>query len=181
MCTSILILWTVLDPWKWERSVVKELPPESYGQCKSQHIWAWFGPLICVLFFAQVLTWYFAWKTADIPEDFQDSTAVMYASLTLLQSWAFGVPMLAVIGSTSSDASYFARICLIWVFSVSSVVVVVGPKLVSAYRIRRKPALEQINDRVRVSGLINPTSSHQVTQSSVNTGHRQSEVSCTSK
>ena len=153
ICFLILIFWTALDPWTWERVVIAEIPPESYGKCTSQNFWAWFGPLIGLLFFAEGLTMYFAWKTADIPDDFRDSGAVMYASFAQMQSWAFGIPMLTVLGNSSSEATYFGRICLIWIFSVSSVVVVVGPKLISAIRIRRNPALGQKKDRVRVSGL----------------------------
>jgi hypothetical protein len=101
---------------------------------------------------------YFAWKTADIPNDFRDSGAVMYASFAQIQSWAIGVPMLAVLGTSSADATYFGRIFLIWIFAVSSVVVVVGPKLISAYRIRRNPELGRPKNRVHVSGLSNPVS-----------------------
>jgi hypothetical protein len=158
ICFIILILWTALDPWTWERNLIKEMPPESYGKCTSRNLWAWFGPLIGLLFFAEGLTMYFAWKTADIPDDFRDSGAVMYASFAQMQSWSFGIPMLAVLGSSSSEATYFGRICLIWIFSVSSVVVVVGPKLISAFRIRRNPTTGQTKDRVRVTGLASPLS-----------------------
>lgn len=129
---------------------------------------------------------YFAWKTADVPDDFRDSGAVMYASFAQMQSWAFGVPMLAVLGSSSAEATYFGRICLIWIFAVSSVVVVVGPKLIAAYRMRRNPTLGQRKDRVRVSGLTGPmTSSHFSThispiasgsRDSIDIGNQTSEV-----
>jgi hypothetical protein len=165
----------VLDPWTWERSVIRELPPESFGQCNSRYIWAWFGPLIGILFLAEGLTMYFAWKTADVPNDFRDSSAVMYASFALLQSWAFGVPIIAVIGNSSSEATYFGRICLIWIFSVSSVVVVVGPKVVSAFRIRRKPSLAQKKDRIHVSGVLCPIGSQEFSCNSLESGHRPSE------
>ena len=157
---SILIAWTVVDPWTWVRKVTSELPAERYGQCTSKYFAAWFGPLVLLLFVAEVLTMYFAWKTADIPNDFRDSGAVMYASFAQIQSWAIGVPMLVVLGTSSSDATYFGRIFLIWIFAVSSVVVVVGPKLINAYRIRRNPELGKVKSRVHVSGLMSgPASS----------------------
>ena len=152
ICVIILILWTAIDPWSWQRVVTIEIPAETYGQCQSRNFWVWFGPLICLMFIAEILTMYFAWKTTDLPDDFRDSGAVMYASFAQIQSWVFGVPMLAVLGSTSSEATYFGRICLIWIFAVSSVVVVVGPKLAKAIRVRRNPNIGQ-RDRVRVSGL----------------------------
>ena len=174
ICLLILILWTAIDPWTWERDVINEIPPESYGKCTSQHFWVWFGPLIGLLFFAEGLTMYFAWKTADIPDDFRDSGAVMYASFAQMQSWAFGIPMLAVLGNSSSEATYFGRICLIWIIAVSSVVLVIWPKLIRAFRIRRNPALGKQKDRVHVSGLFTtntPIASQQSTQIILDTCH----------
>ena len=156
---AILITWTIVDPWTWVRKVTSELPAERYGQCASNYFAAWFGPLVALLFVAEILTMYFAWKTADIPNDFRDSGAVMYASFAQIQSWAIGVPMLVVLGTSSADATYFGRIFLIWIFAVSSVVVVVGPKLINAYRIRRNPELGKAKSRVHVSGLTGPTTS----------------------
>ena len=169
ICITILILWTVIDPWSWERVVTVEVPAETFGQCKSRHFWVWFAPLTGLLILAESLTMYFAWKTTDLPDDFRDSGAVMYASFAQLQSWAFGIPMLAVLGSTSSSATYFGRICLIWIFAVSSVVVVVGPKLVKAIRLRRNPRLAQRPDRVRVSGLHTHASALQEVRRAFNT------------
>jgi hypothetical protein len=100
---------------------------------------------------------YFAWKTADLPDDFRDSEAVMYASFAQVQSWAIGVPILAVLGSSSADATYFGRIFLIWIFAVSSVVVVVGPKLYKAWRIQQNPDIGKKGDRVHISGLQSPS------------------------
>jgi hypothetical protein len=165
----ILILWSILDPWTWVRKVTSELPAETYGKCTSKYFWAWFGPLVALLFFAESLTMYFAWKTADIPNDFRDSGAVMYASFAQIQSWAIGVPMLAVLGTSSADATYFGRIFLIWIFAVSSVVVVVGPKVINAYRIRRNPELGRPKNRVHVSGISNPVAPHYQAILSTNT------------
>lgn len=70
---SILVAYTVIDPWTWQREIISELPAETYGQCTSSHTWAFFGPLGGILFCAELLTMFFAWKTADVPEDFRDS------------------------------------------------------------------------------------------------------------
>ena len=141
---SILVVHTVIDPWTWKRELISEIPGETYGQCTSKNTWAFFGPLVGILFLAQLLTMYFAWKTADVPEDFRDSGAVMYACFAQLQAWAIGCPMLALLGFESVDASYFAKFFLIWIFAVSGVVVVVGPKIYKAIKIRRHPELRNI-------------------------------------
>ena len=150
---SILIAWTIVDPWMWERVLINEIPAETYGKCTSENVWAFFGPLMGVMLFAELLTMLFAWKTADVPEDFRDSSAVMYACFAQIQSWAVGVAMLAVIGTASADGTYLGRVFVIWVFAVSSVAVVVGPKLYKAIRIRRNPELGQKKGRVKVTGV----------------------------
>jgi len=76
-----------------------------------------------------------------------------------------GVPMLAVLGTSSADATYFGRIFLIEIFAVSCIAVVVGPKIIRAIRIRRNPELGRKKGRVNVSGIYQPTSSQDTNQS----------------
>lgn len=149
----ILAAHSVYDPWSWKRSIINEIPAETYGMCESNHAWAFFGPLIGLLFLAEAMTLYYAWKTVDVPEDFRDSTAVMYACMAQIQAWAVGVPMLALIGYSSADATYLARTLLVWIFSVSGVLVIVGPKIVRAIRIRCNPHFKRKRHRVSVSGV----------------------------
>ena len=153
---SILVVHTIIDPWTWQRELIQIAPVETYGQCISEYQWIWFGPLAGLIFVSELLTMFFAWKTADIPEDFRDSEAVMYACFAQIQAWAVGIPMLAVLGTSSADATYFGRIFLVWIFSVSSVVVVVGPKLFKAIKIRRNPQIGRTGGRVSVTGLYQP-------------------------
>jgi len=104
------------------------------------------------------LTMYFAWKTADVPEDFRDSGAIMYACFVQIQTWAIGVPMLGALGHSSADATYFGRILLVFIFAISGVIVVVGPKIAMAISIRRNPDKHKKKSRVKVSGLYQPNS-----------------------
>jgi len=94
-----------------------------------------------------------------VPEDFRDSGAIMYACFAQLQSWSIGVPMLIVLGTSSAEATYFGRIFLIEIFAVSSVVVVIAPKVIKAIRIRRNPELGKNKGRVNVTGVYQPTNS----------------------
>ena len=156
---AILAAHSIYDPWSWVRVMISEIPSETYGECTSNHQWIFFGLLTGVLVISELLTMFFAWKTADVPEDFRDSGAVMYACFVQIQAWAIGVPMVAVLGHKSVDATYFAQILLIFLFAISSVMVVVGPKVVKAIRIRRNPSLFETKGRVKVSGLYQPPSS----------------------
>lgn len=156
---SILVIQTIADPWVWERELIHVAPVETYGQCSSNFQWIWFGPLSGLIFISEILTMFFAWKTADVPEDFRDSRAVMYACFAQIQVWAVGIPMLAVLETSSADATYLGRIFLIWVFSVSSLVVVVGPKLFKTLAIRRNPQVLRRQGRVSITGLYQPGTS----------------------
>jgi gamma-aminobutyric acid type B receptor len=170
---AILVAWTALDPWTWERVVVSELPYETYGECGNDRLWAFIGPLVGLLIFAESTSAFFAWKTADIPDEFNDSSSIFLTICTHMQAWAIGVPILAVLGNSSSDGTYLGRVLLIWIFSVSSIACVVYPKLAWASRLRRNPELRQTS-RVTVSGVFTHTTpssrrieSHPTNQSSV--------------
>ena len=121
---------------------------------------AFFAPLGGILFAAEAVTLYFAWRTADVPSDFRDSEAIMYTCLAQIQAWCIGIPMLALIGYSSADASYFARIFLIWVFTVAGVVLVAWPKIFKAIRIRRNPHIRSFNGRrSSIAGILHPRGS----------------------
>ena len=68
----VLTLWTVLDPWVWERDddLDAEDFPESHGKCtngNAGHWWAFFGPLAGLLVVSEGITLVMAFKTTDIP------------------------------------------------------------------------------------------------------------------
>ena len=161
---GILTVWTALDPLAWERELINESPSETYGQCQCEHLWAFAGSLMALIVFAEGLTVFFAWKTLDVPEDFRESNTIITAILAQLQGWLMGVPILAVLGNSSSDATYFGRVLLVWIFSVSSIGIVVAPKLYRAWMDRRHPnqtkkergSVSSSKGAVRVSGLHNP-------------------------
>jgi len=150
----ILIFWTVLDPWTWERKWISQMPAETYGQCHSDHLWAFFGPLAVLIIVSEALAAFFAWKTADVPEALCDTPCVVQAIGMNFQAWVVGVPILAVLGESSAEATYLGRVLLIWIFAVSCVAVVVGPKVYQALQLRRHPELlVRTGKRVSVSGI----------------------------
>jgi len=151
---SILLAQTIYDPWSWSRHIIKEIPAETYGKCQSQNAWAFFGPLTGIIFLAEGITLFFAWRTVDAPSDFRDAGSVTHACLAFIQAWAVGVPMLLALGSSSADATYFARISLTWIFSITSVGVVVCPKIYNTLKYHLKSQLKSDTDRRgSVSGL----------------------------
>lgn len=156
----ILLSQTVYDPWSWERHIIKEIPAETYGMCQSKNTMAFFGPLIGLTFFAEAITLRVAWRTTDVPSDFRDAGTIMYSCWVHIQAWAVGVPMLASLGYSSVNASYFARIFLTWIFSVSSVAVIVCPKIWAALKNRQNPQRANRRERARLYGVYEPSTNH---------------------
>lgn len=139
----VLSSWTLFDPMVWERTLTQENPPASYGECTCNDFFSYFLFLIALIVLATMTAAAMAWKTADIPQDFSDTSSVFYAISTHLQAWFIGIPVLVGPGSASTDATYFGRVVLIWVFSVSGVFLVVVPKIAKSLQIRSNPSWER--------------------------------------
>ena len=134
----------------WHREVIQLVPSESYGECSSDSFWVYFGLLFGILVVSEATTVFFAIKTSDIQQDLSDCNSVLMAIAFHLQAWIVGVPILAVLGKSSVDATYLGRVFLIWIFSTSAVLFIVWPKVFKALELRRQPELAN-RDRVRVS------------------------------
>lgn len=85
--TAVLLVWTITDPWTWHRDLISWTPPETYGACESDHFTAFFSTLCGVIVLAESITFFMAWKTADIPREYSDSSSVFYSIATHLQAW----------------------------------------------------------------------------------------------
>ncbi|CAB9496271.1 Gamma-aminobutyric acid (GABA) B receptor [Seminavis robusta] len=155
---TILIVWTAVSPWMWERDFVSLSPPETYGKCYSDDFGAFFASLAAVLMGCTLITGFFVWKTKDISQDLSDTSTIFYLIVTQLQAWFVGIPILAVIGDSSVDSVYFGRILLIWVFAMAPLLIVLLPRISNANYVRRHPELlRKKRGNVHVSGL-DPTS-----------------------
>ena len=73
--------------------------------------------------------------------------------LSLTACSLLSVARLAVLDNSSADATYFGRVFLTWLFAVSGVAVVIGPKIYKAIRVRINPELGRKKGRVSVTGV----------------------------
>ena len=162
---TILSVWTAIDPLVWEREEIASVPAETYGQCSCNHFELFFFSLTGLLLFSKIAAALMAWKTADIPQDFSDTSSVFYAISTQIQAWFIGVPILVVLGNDSVDATYFARVLLVWVFAVSGPSLVLFPRIIQAVQIRRNPDRAAPKSRVRISGLPSGSSNQRTSHS----------------
>lgn len=58
----LLTTWTVHDPWTWKRGLVRLDPPESFGECSSDHFVVYFALLVVVTVIASGLATLWALK-----------------------------------------------------------------------------------------------------------------------
>ena len=49
IASLVLIVWTVVDPWTWERQIVMLNPFETYGFCSCENFFAFFATLMGLL------------------------------------------------------------------------------------------------------------------------------------
>ena len=152
----ILISWTAVDPYIWQRTLVDVYPLETYGQCTCDNFWAWFGPLVALIVCSSVMVIFYAHKSLDINEEFADSKSILFAMFTQLQAWVVGIPILIVVSQTSADGTYLAKVLLVWIFACSPFPILIMPKIYQAYKLQRNP------DQRKNRGNINATGGHVV-------------------
>ena len=132
MTCTLLIVWTFVDPWEWGRIDITEIPLETYGRCHCEYFAIFFGILAGMLLLLGAACFCVAWKSGHNAV----AGSILYASYAQVQCWVFGLPMLAALGTTSVEGTYFGRVLIIWVLSVTSIVVVVGPTSLRILRSR---------------------------------------------
>lgn len=110
-----------------------------------------------------ILTAVMAWKSRDISSTFSEADWIFYAIFIQIQVWVVGLPTLIALQDSSVEADYLARVMLIWMFSVSVVLVIFGPKMFESfgltYRTGDRRRGEHGNGRVHTSG-VESTSGH---------------------
>ena len=127
----ILTVWTIVEPWQWERFPVDENEPlgESYGQCTSPNDLVFIIILACIMVTATVLAGLMSWKTKDIDSKFSESSWIFTTIVLQFQVLLVGIPILIIVQQQSADATYMGRVLLIWTITMSTLVLMFGPKL----------------------------------------------------
>mmetsp|Transcript_5779 Transcript_5779/g.14431 ORF Transcript_5779/g.14431 Transcript_5779/m.14431 type:complete len:1212 (-) Transcript_5779:165-3800(-) len=134
LVTSVTVLatWTAIDPFHWERNPIDLSEPdgESYGQCTSPYQMVFIYILGAIMGSATVLTMIMAFKTKDIDRQFSESSWAFTTIVLQFQVLLVGIPILVIVQQQSAEATYMCRVMLIWTLSVSTVVLMFGPKLI---------------------------------------------------
>jgi len=135
---SLLIAWTIVDPLRWHRIDDGEF--SSYGVCKSDNTaWVYFlVSLVGVNFVALVAAVVEAYKARNVSMEFSESTFIGFAIISLLQALLLGIPFSILAGSNPS-ARLFTFTGIIFVMSMSLLLLMFVPKIVYASREHKNP------------------------------------------
>lgn len=164
MIVTLLTVWTAISPLTWNREMINEFPPETYGKCDSDNDWFgfFFLPLYIILMICTILTGFIVWKTKDISQDLSDTSTVFYLIVTQMQAWFVGLPILMAIGDTSANSVYLGKILLAWVFAMAPLIIVLLPRISTVIYNRLYPeeaAAKKKKNRgsVHISGISTPS------------------------
>jgi gamma-aminobutyric acid type B receptor len=128
----ILTTWTLHDPIKWVRVEINERTGESLGQCDSHYMNAYVTALGLVVAIPDLMTCVMAWKTKDVDETYSESTWIFSLIVLQLQVIMISVPVVVILRDISTDGRYIGLVLLIWTFPMTTVALLMLPKVFAA-------------------------------------------------
>lgn len=130
LCTvGVLVAWTVLDPFVWERRIIDAQSLETYGRCSSEHSLFYVIALVVLMAVSTVACGFMAWKTKDVDSRFSESKWIFYTIFVQIQVLLLGIPVLVILDNASADATYFGRVLVIFLLVVTTIMLMIGPKV----------------------------------------------------
>eukprot|EP00977_Amphora_coffeiformis_P020446 scaffold8271_cov171-Amphora_coffeaeformis.AAC.3 len=162
----ILLIWTIQDPLFWER--VELSNTESYGKCSVKEDSVTWKILVSLLvgfnFLALVLANKEAYTARRVVTDLSESQYIAMIMGSILQISVVGVPLLFLV-EDNPTANYFIRVSIVFITSVSVLMLLFGPKIRAFYKKEDVSSLSSSGhipsgNPSRISGLILPTSSN---------------------
>jgi len=130
----VLAVWTIQSPLRWDREVIDDYFGETLGMCNGEHWLAFAVPLIVIMISVTLLAGWLSWLTKDISDELSETKWIFYAIFTQFQVWLVGLPVLALVKlDISVNAAYLVSVLVIWTFSVSMVILIIGPRVVRTW------------------------------------------------
>lgn len=132
---TLLTLWTILSPMRWERVKVDSFDDfgrsiESYGLCVTDGSMAsniLLTLIIAANLLALVITNYQGFRTRNLPTAFDESFYVAVTNAMLLESLILGFPVFILVDDTPS-ASFIVKSILVSVICICILLPLFGPK-----------------------------------------------------
>jgi len=166
-----LLVWTIVDPLTWKRTVVQEdqfgYPLSSSGFCTSVY-WAYYTGIILFLhFMVMAIACYMCYVARSIPSSFSDAKYVTMAMFSNLQILVVGLPVLILVGK-DPQTSYFVRILIVWINDFVVVALIFGNLIYQIYygvdELQISQAVASFSQNVRRTQSVIPIRRKTVTQ-----------------
>jgi len=157
----LLIIWTTIDPVRWERLVINVGTGETIGQCTSDHGLAFALSLLVMMLIPTALTLYMAWKTKDVDDTYAESSWIFAMVLVQVQVFIVAIPLIVILLDVSANGRYIGAVILLWFFPKSAIGFIFVPKFTRWYREvkgivapkRKRGARNHISAEGEISGL----------------------------
>jgi uncharacterized protein YhhL (DUF1145 family) len=146
---GLLLGWTIADPLRWERFEVEGQAWNTYGRCGGGTVSVvMLSLLAAVNVGALLMACSQAYLARNISDEFSESKYIGIAIYGWFQILVVGVPILFLIGSDNPVARYFLQVLLIFIVSMSMLLILFVPAFVNYNKQRRSP-----RQRVTVTGI----------------------------
>jgi hypothetical protein len=129
---GLLTAWTIVEGFDWNRIEIDN-DGESLGKCQGENSKAWFTPIFLLIVIPVLMTAFMAWRTRDIHDDFSESSWISILIAVQIQVLIVAIPVLNIIEMDSADARYIGQMILFWVYPVSTILLLIGPKVHSLH------------------------------------------------
>jgi hypothetical protein len=156
MALIILSVWTGVDPMVWVREVIDDSTGESIGRCEGEHFGKFFGPLVAIMLTTLFLTAFMAYKTKDVDDAYSESKWILVLIIVQFEVAIIGVPVEIVLRGSDANIRYIGLSFMLWLFSMSTLLLIFVPKYVSHRRVvRGSPQAVRggAKGQVKVTGL----------------------------
>jgi hypothetical protein len=145
-----LMTWTFADPLRWERESVGDEDWNTIGSCAGGTVSkVMLGLLGVVNFGALFLACSQAYQARNISNEFSESKYIGIAIYGWLQILIVGIPIIFLIDQDNPTARYFLQVALIFIVSMSMLLIIFVPAFVNFKRQSANPT----GPRVSVTGI----------------------------
>lgn len=159
----ILMIWTIVDPSKWQREEIDEITGESIGQCSSDSLTVFLPLLLVVGIIPPFLTCFMAWKTRDVDDMYSESSWIFTLVVVQIQVLLVGIPVAVILSDISTDGSYLGKTLVMFTIPMSMILLIMVPKIVRHYQDLRGGPVKRIRGAhagVAISGISQLATSH---------------------
>lgn len=144
--STIILIWTLLDPLEWNREVLSTdedgLPVQSVGQCQSEYAGIFW--LIFIAFNVLVLMYalFLCYATRTYPSELSESRWITACVISYIQILVLAVPILVIVTANNS-AYFFVLATVVFLMSMSVTLFIFLPKVYSVHFDPEKPSGER--------------------------------------